>query len=238
MSTIETLTHRNMDFATSGFTDDLDVRRLRDDIAAQKARAVAIDGRGGSGKSTLARRLADGWPKAVVIEMDDFHRPSAERVQRPEVHGANFDRGRLVTEVLEPLASGRAGHYQRYDWDEDRLAEWHDVPVGAMVIVEGVYSTSELLRGYFDYTIWVDCPSEVRLQRGIERDGEPMRAVWVEEWMPAEDCYVAADRPDAWADLVLDGSGNGADGVVFKILAARNPAAAPGRRLEVTSRPR
>ena len=42
------------------------------------------------------------------------------------------------------------------------------------------------------YTIWVDCPCEVRLRRGVERDGERMRAVWVEEWMPAEDLYVEA----------------------------------------------
>jgi uridine kinase len=187
----------------------LDVGVLRDSLAARRARLVAIDGRGGSGKSTLARLLAAGWPEAVVVEMDDFYRPSAQRVKRAEVHGANYDRRRLIAEVLEPLRAGRAGRYQRYDWEQDCLAEWHDVPAGTVVVLEGVYSTSELLRGYCDCSIWVDCPYDVRLRRGVERDGEGGRARWVEEWMPAEDRYVAGERADARADLVLDGTGDG-----------------------------
>jgi uridine kinase len=80
-------------------------------------------------------------------------------------------------------------------------------PAHAVVLVDGVYSTTKLLRGYFDYTIWVDCPYEVRLRRGIARDGEAMRTTWVEHWMPAEDRYVEEERPDARANLVLDASG-------------------------------
>jgi uridine kinase len=182
----------------------LDIDALRQSIIDRKARLVAIDGRGGSGKSTLARRLAQGWRKATVIEMDDFYRPSAERVLAPAVHGGNYDRERLVKDVLEPLASGRAGRYQRYDWDKDRLTDWHDVPADAIVLVEGVYSTSEMLRGYFDYTIWVESPYDLRLKRGLERDGEAMRSQWVDDWMPAEERYVTAERPDEHADLRFD----------------------------------
>lgn len=200
----------------------LDVDRLRKELIAKCVRAVAVDGRGGSGKSTFARRLAGGWPKAVVIETDDFYRPAFERADLPHSHGANYDRERLVAEVLEPLASGRAGRYQRYDWDQDQLAEWHDVPEDAVVLVEGVYSTSQLLRKHFGYTIWVDCPYQVRLRRGLERDGEKMRAMWVEHWMPAEDRYVADERPDAHANLVLDGVG-ATEGVVFVVLGKRAP---------------
>jgi uridine kinase len=98
-------------------------------------------------------------------------------------------------------------------------------PADAVVLVEGVYSSSEPLRGYIDYAIWVDCPYDVRLRRGIERDGETMRAMWVDEWMPAEDRYVEGEHPNVRADLVLDGSGTDADGVVFKVLTERNPAA-------------
>jgi len=199
----------------------LDVARLRRDLIARRARAVGIDGRGGSGKSTLARLLAHEWTGAVVIEMDDFYRPREARSPRPEIHGGNFDRERLAGEVLDPLSSGRAGRYRRYDWDEDRLAEWHDVRGDAVVLIEGVYSTSDLLRRYLDYTIWVDCPYELRLQRGVERDGERMRAVWSQEWMPAEERYVKAERPDTRADLMLDGSG-GYAGAEFEVLRVRS----------------
>ena len=40
---------------------------------------------------------------------------------------------------------------------------------------------------------------------GIERDGVAARSRWVDEWMPAEDAYVSAIRPDAAAMLVIDG---------------------------------
>jgi uridine kinase len=196
----------------------LDVGALRDEISGRKARLVAIDGRGGSGKSTLARLLAHGWRHAVVVEMDDFYRPSARRVEVPTVHGGNYDCERLVAEVLEPVRAGRAGRYHRYDWNEDRLVEGRELPSDAIVLVEGVYSTSELLRGYFDYRIWVESPYEVRLKRGIDRDGEAMRSEWVEHWMPAEDRYIEGCRPDEQADLVLDGSGTGAAGVVFTVV--------------------
>jgi uridine kinase len=186
-----------------------DMVALRNDLTAKGARLIAIDGRGGAGKSTLARSLVAGWPQALVIEMDDFYRPLAERTQSPSSHGADLDIERLVGQVLEPLTSGRAGRYQRYDWDEDRLTTWVDVQAGVVVVLEGVYSMSQRLRGYIDYSIWVECPYDVRLRRGVERDGEAMRATWVERWMPAEDRYVAAERADVQADLVVHGSGAG-----------------------------
>ncbi len=198
----------------------LDVARLRRALITQGVGVVAIDGRGGSGKSVLARQLAAGWPGAAVVEMDDFYRPSGDRVARPLVHGGNFDRERLITEVLEPVSARRAGRYRRYDWGEDRLAEWHDMPADAVVLIEGVYSTSRLMRRFCDYAIWVDCPYDTRLQRGVERDGEAMRTVWVGEWMPAEDRYVAGEHPDARADLVLD-SGSGGAAVAFNVVRFR-----------------
>jgi uridine kinase len=185
-----------------------DAAALRDALISKGTRLIAIDGRGGSGKSTLARQLAAGWPQALVIELDDFYRPLAERHEPPASHGADLDLERLVEQVLDPFHSGRAGRYQRYDWEEDRLTTWRDVPADAVILLEGVYSTSQRLRGFLDYSIWVDCPHDVRLRRGVERDGERMRAVWVEQWMPAEDRYVEAERPRATADLVLDGSGH------------------------------
>lgn len=194
----------------------LEIGQLRDELTARGARLVAIDGRGGSGKSTLAREILDAWPAVLVIEMDDFYRPVAERARRPPTHGGNYDRERLRAEVLEPLACGSAGCYQRYDWDEDRLMEWRDVPAGVPVLLEGVYSSSAGLGGYADYTIWIECPYELRLRRGVERDGQERRAWWVKEWMPAEDRYVAAERPQARADLVLDGAGG-----AFRVLARR-----------------
>jgi adenylate kinase family enzyme len=79
----------------------LDIGSLRHEIARLRVRALAIDGPGGAGKSTLARQLADGWPEAVIVEMDDFYLPTADRVPGFAAHAGNYDVERLVSEVLE-----------------------------------------------------------------------------------------------------------------------------------------
>ncbi len=79
--------------------------------------------------------------------------------------------------------------------------------VAGVVIVEGNYVIRPELRGYYDLRIWVEAPYDLRLQRGITRDGEQARTRWVEEWMPEEDRYVAASRPADYADVLVDGSG-------------------------------
>jgi uridine kinase len=162
----------------------------------RKTRIVAIDGYGGSGKSELATRLAGSLGKAVVVHTDDFARPGAP----------GWEWQRMHEQVLEPILNDQPGRYPHYDWDRDRLAEWHDVPVGGTLIVEGVSSMRRELGEYWDYAIWVDAPYETRLQRGLERDGERMSSQWTDVWMPEEEEYVTAQQPDMRADVIVDGT--------------------------------
>jgi uridine kinase len=69
-------------------------------------------------------------------------------------------------------------------------------------------STRPELHDYYDLTIWVDTPVDVRLRRGVERDGEQARAKWLEEWIPEEDRYVAAYRLADKVDIVVSGTGS------------------------------
>jgi len=179
----------------------VDVARIVDAITrvrpnARLTRIVAIDGYGGSGKSELADRVANTLDGAVVVRTDDF--------ARPNVSGWEWERMRA--QVLEPLQSDRTGRYQRYDWATDKPAEWHDVPVGGTLIIEGVSSLREELGRYWDLAIWLDCPYVVRLERGVARDGEAMRSRWTDVWIPEEDEYVRAQRPYMKADLIIDGT--------------------------------
>jgi hypothetical protein len=57
----------------------------------------------------------------------------------------------------------------------------------------------------------VEAPYEVRLARGVARDGEAARVTWVDIWMPSEDRYVERDDPVACAHLVLDGGQDSSD---------------------------
>lgn len=170
------------------------VRDLR--WQALNAPLVGIDGPGGSGKSTLARELAERLG-AVIVEADDFYRPSGERTRDPTV-GGEYDWRRLEAEVLVPVSHGRSARYERYDWASDRLVEWREVPPAA-VIVEGVYVLRKELIGYYCYRVWVEARPEVRLRRGLERDGDQARDRWA-EWMRSETAYVAAHRPEQQAD--------------------------------------
>ena len=171
---------------------------------------IGIDGPGGAGKSTfaaaLARRLQRERISVAVVHKDDFFLPST---QRPAGYGADkplggdFDWQRLRDQVLIPLAHRQPASYQRYDWPTDRLAEWQTLADCQVVIVEGVYALRRELRGLYDLTIWIDCPRPIRLARGIVRDGEAARARWEHDWMPAEDHYIATERPHLTANFYV-----------------------------------
>ena len=141
------------------------------------------------------------------MEGDDFYRPESD-FNRSEIEIAGlFDLSRLASQVLIPHAEGWDLHYQRYDWEAGSLGDWATGASAAPLIVEGVYSTHQSLRDFYDLRIWVTAPRAIRLARGMERDGEEARSRWVEVWMPAEDRYVAEQSPQDHAHLVLDGSG-------------------------------
>ncbi|WP_043931373.1 uridine kinase family protein [Bacillus sp. EB01] len=174
----------------------------------QSTLLIGVDGCGGAGKSSLANKLKELKPNVTVVHMDDFYLPSSQIIKLPpkaKPIGADVDWGRVLKQVLEPLSKNQEGNYQRYDWEKDTLAEWHAVPIGGIVIVEGVYSTRRELASFYDYTIWVDSPRKIRLERGLERDGEAARDRWVNDWMVAEDIYVEEHTPSERADLVILG---------------------------------
>ena len=160
-------------------------------------RIIGIDGPSGSGKSTLARAVA-AQLDCPIVEIDDF-------VSWNDLAGwwPRFD-----AQVLSPLLDGRDARYQRRDWtgDEfgDALGEWRAVPWHPFVVIEGVTATRREAAGRLSLAVWVEAPRELRLARGIARDGEDHRALW-EDWMWREDEFFAADRTRARADLVVPG---------------------------------
>lgn len=59
----------------------------------------------------------------------------------------------------------------------------------------------------------------LRLTRGLARDGEKARSMWVDVWMPAENEYAAGEDPEGRADLVVDSSQMDAGDPVFRVVA-------------------
>jgi len=73
------------------------------------------------------------------------------------------------------------------------------------MILEGVSSARKEFRPYLTYSIWVDTPRDICLQRGLERDGKDMQDDW-KNWFADEDAYIARDNPQAFVDRVVPGS--------------------------------
>ena len=156
---------------------------------------VAIDGFGGAGKCTLAAMIGErlGVP---LLHTDDFATADNPLNWWP----------RLVEQVLEPLGQERAARYQRYDWPSERLAEWHCLEPGGILLLEGVSSSRTEFRRYLGFAVWVETPATERLRRGLLRDSDSdeVRAQW-RQWMAAEDDWGNADQPWSRADLIISG---------------------------------
>jgi uridine kinase len=151
---------------------------------------VGIGGHGGAGKTSLARSI----PGAEIVSTDEFW------------NGTEFDLSRLRREVFDRLAVGEDARFASFDWvTQEPLGERTVRPAG-IVVVEGVCALHRLFRDDYDLRVWVEAPRDVRLARGVARDGEAARATWEEIWMPMEDRYVERDNPVAAADLIVDGT--------------------------------
>jgi uridine kinase len=163
-------------------------------------RLVCVDGPAGSGKTTFADRLAAALgPDAAIVHMDDLYAGWT-------LTGAA---ARLAAGVLRLLADGVPGAYHRYDWAAERFASRPTpVPVPEVLLVEGCGSAPAALDPWTTLRIWVEAPAELRLARGLARDGAEHEADWL-AWQRSEAAWFAADSTRERAQLLVDGTAGG-----------------------------
>lgn len=152
---------------------------------------IGVDGLGASGKTTFAQRLADEVG-GVVVQVDDLSAPGS----RP------WEIDRFIRDVWTPLTQGRPGRYRVHHWTQDEPGDWVDVPVGVPVALEGVRSTAKVNPAPFDLRVWLDADEPTRLARAGARDPGRFEC-WTTNWMPIENAWMAEERPDLAADLVV-----------------------------------
>jgi hypothetical protein len=165
-----------------------------------RVRVVAVDGGAAAGKSSLAAALAERLGGATVLPTDAL---------LDGWPGQFSFWSRLRAGVLEPLAAGRPGSYQRYDWHAMRLAETVPVPVPSVLLVEGV-SALGACAGRLSVGIFLDVPRPERERRWIRRDG-PLQQPW-RDWLDAEDRYFA-EHPPPPGTVLLPGAADPRDWV-------------------------
>ena len=162
--------------------------------ASRSLVVVGIGGCGGAGKSTLAAALSGGSHSAQVVATDSFW------------DGSQFDLERLRSDVLDVVLGGETAFFETWDWATRRAGPERQVDPHGVVVIEGVCALHEMFRSDEQVRVWVDAPADVRLARGVSRDGEASRSMWTDVWMPNEDAYVRRDDPIICAQIIVDGT--------------------------------
>lgn len=158
-----------------------------------EGRLVCVDGPAGSGKTTLATAVFETFPGCRVVHMDDLYEGWSGL---PRV-GVQLD------SLLRPLAAGTPGSYRRYDWEAGRYAETVVVDPVDLLVLEGVGSGSLAHADLTTVLVWVSAPEDLRLDRGLARDGTAYEPQW-RRWLVDEQSHFERERTRERADLVVE----------------------------------
>lgn len=181
---------------------------------------VGIDGLGGAGKSTfsevLYKLLNAGNYFVTLLHIDDFIHPRAVRYNAnyPEwecYYTLQWRYDYLLSKVIAPIRNGSdlKCEVELYDKDNDTyFLSKIDIPVGSIVIIEGVFLQRQELSDVFDHITYIDIPEDVRLHRVLERDGyignkDQIKAKYNNRYFPAERHYISAYSPSSKANYVI-----------------------------------
>ena len=181
---------------------------------------IGIDGLGGAGKSTVSEKIknifSEDGIQITILHIDDFIHPRAVRYSEKAeewecYYYLQWRYDYLTREIIKPIRSGAPFHkkIELYDKDNDSyFLSDTDIPVGSVVIIEGIFLQREELQDIFDYMIYIDVPEETRLRRVLERDGyigdkEQIAAKYNSRYFPAERYYCRHCSPDKKAELVI-----------------------------------
>ena len=159
-------------------------------------RLVCIDGPAGSGKTTLAEAVAQGFDAASrLLHMDDMY-PGWSGLPRVDEQ---------LDGLLTPLGEGRASSYRRYDWVAGEFAETVPVEPVPLLVLEGVGSGASRFAPLQTVLVWVEAPHDLRMRRGIERDGDTFAPYW-EQWAADEQVLFTREGTRDRADVHVDGT--------------------------------
>lgn len=176
----------------------VDVVQRRRPTLREHCRVVCVDGPAGAGKTTLAAAVA-GTAGATgsdvrILHMDDLY----------DGWRGVLGVGARVGSLLWSLQTTASAGYRRYDWHLGAYAEQHHVPLPDLLVLEGVGCYDPAYADLVTLLVWVEAPREVRLARGLERDGEHLRERWA-EFLADEERVHTRTGAHEHADVVVDG---------------------------------
>ena len=187
---------------------------------------IGIAGGTGSGKTTVVRKIIESLPAGEVVLLpqdsyykDSSHVPVEERQNINFDHPDAFDWKLLIKQVNE-LRHGNAVEQPTYSYILcNRLPETVHVEPKPVIIIEGIMTLiNKRLRDMMDLKIFVDCDSDERLIRNIQRDiverGRTVSMVvdrYLEVLKPMHEQFIEPTK--RFADVIIPQGGENVKGI-------------------------
>lgn len=139
---------------------------------------IGIAGGTGSGKTTVVKKIIEKLPpgEVAVLSQDSYYRDSSH-LPLEERQKINFDHPsaiefELLVEHIKKLKTGHSVQEPSYSYLTcTRSAETREISPKSVIIIEGILVLfPKELRDEMDLKVFVDCDSDVRLSRVIQRD--------------------------------------------------------------------
>ena len=187
---------------------------------------IGIAGGTGSGKTTVVRKIVEALPPhyVAVVPLDSYYNDTTEMTDEDRKainfdHPDAFDWKLLIKQVNE-LRHGNAVEQPTYSYILcNRLPETVHVEPKPVIIIEGIMTLiNKRLRDMMDLKIFVDCDSDERLIRNIQRDiverGRTVSMVvdrYLEVLKPMHEQFIEATK--RFADVIIPQGGENVKGI-------------------------
>lgn len=187
---------------------------------------IGIAGGTGSGKSTVVRKIVEALPPhyVAVVPLDSYYNdttglPPEERKEINFDHPDAFDWKLLIKQVND-LRNGIAIEQPTYSYIiSNRLPETIRIEPKPVIIIEGIMTLiKKKLREVMDLKVYVDCDSDERLIRNIQRDiierGRDVSNVverYLEVLKPMHNQFIEPTK--RYADLIIPQGGDNIKGI-------------------------
>lgn len=191
-----------------------------------KITVIGIAGGTGSGKTTVVRKLVEALPPAyvAVVPLDSYYNDTSEMTEE-ERHAINFDHPdafdwKLLIKQVNLLRNGESIEQPTYSYLKcNRLPETIHVDPKPVIIIEGIMTLlNKRLREMMDLKVFVDCDSDERLIRNIQRDiverGRDVSMVvnrYLEVLKPMHEQFIEPTK--RFADVIIPQGGDNIKGI-------------------------
>lgn len=188
------------------------LRRVNSVLHTNKRCILGIDGLSRAGKTTLVKRIASMLTEkeieTTVIHLDDHiversKRYNTGQEEWQEYYSLQWDVNSLVKSLFDNLLHSDEIELSYYENETDQhVNRTLNLAYKKVIIVEGIFLQREEWRPYIDFTVFIDCPRDVRFARENIQTQLNIEKFRNRYWK-AEDYYMEKLHPVEKADLVV-----------------------------------